>query len=154
MLESFTNHPKVNELWRHSATKGHNNHFYLQPKITKSKCMLSNCHGVMKMGNIVPRAGIEPTFPAFWSSVLIITSPMLPAITMLPTPTCIWLSYEVTHPPKIVSLLLLTITYRQLLYIYINTQCRFNNHTSCSLCKILVTVPVLWGWWKWETLPL
>ena len=26
--------------------------------------------GVMKMGNIVPRVGLEPTYLAFWASVL------------------------------------------------------------------------------------
>ena len=29
--------------------------------------------GLMKMGNIVPRAGIEPTYLTFWASVLTIT---------------------------------------------------------------------------------
>ena len=34
--------------------------------------------GEMKMGNIVPRAGIEPTFLAFQASVLTITTHTLP----------------------------------------------------------------------------
>ena len=43
--------------------------------------------GVMKMGNIAPRVGIEPTSLAF--SVLAITPPRLPDVTALPTPTSI-----------------------------------------------------------------
>ena len=34
--------------------------------------------GEMKMGNIVPKAGFEPTSLAFWASVLIITLLRLP----------------------------------------------------------------------------
>ena len=34
--------------------------------------------GEMAMGNIVPRAGNEPTLPAFWASVLTITPQRLP----------------------------------------------------------------------------
>ena len=41
--------------------------------------------GVMKMGNIVLRAGVEPTSLAFWASVLTITPPMLPDATTVPT---------------------------------------------------------------------
>ena len=43
--------------------------------------------GVMKMGNIAPRDEIEPTPPAFWTSMLTITPPRLPDITKLPTST-------------------------------------------------------------------
>ena len=32
--------------------------------------MATSLIGVMKMGNIVPRAGLEPTSLAFWASVL------------------------------------------------------------------------------------
>ena len=58
----------------------------------------------MRMGNIAPREGIEPTFLAFQGSVLTIKPPRLPAVTMLSTPTCIWIVWEVsadyyTHPP-------------------------------------------------------
>ena len=45
--------------------------------------------GVMKMGNIVPRVGIEPTTLATWANMITITQPRLPAVPMLPTPTCI-----------------------------------------------------------------
>ena len=41
--------------------------------------------GEMKMGNILLKAGIEPTFLAFQASVLINTPPRLPAVTTLPT---------------------------------------------------------------------
>ena len=43
----------------------------------------------MKMGNTVPSAGIEATSLAFRASVLSITPPRLPDVTMLPTPTCL-----------------------------------------------------------------
>ena len=42
---------------------------------------------VMKMRNIVPSAGIEPTSLAFQASVLTITPPRLPDVTTLPTAT-------------------------------------------------------------------
>ena len=45
--------------------------------------------GVMKMGNSVYRAAIEPTSLAFRASVLTITSPRLPDIITLYTPTCL-----------------------------------------------------------------
>ena len=48
--------------------------------------MATSVMGVMKMGNIAPRTGIEPTPFAFWASVLTITPPRLPNITTLPTP--------------------------------------------------------------------
>ena len=48
------------------------------------------CHdnvvGVMKMGNIVPRAGLEPTSLAFWVSVLPLD---FPDVTTILTPTCL-----------------------------------------------------------------
>ena len=40
--------------------------------------------GVMKMGNIVPRARIEPTSLAFHA-----TPPRLPDVTILSMPTCL-----------------------------------------------------------------
>ena len=43
--------------------------------------------GVIKMGNIMPRVGIDPSSLAFQASVLSITSPRLPGVTTLPTPT-------------------------------------------------------------------
>ena len=45
--------------------------------------------GGMKMGNIVSRAGIEPTSFAFWASVLTISPSRLPDVTTLPIPTCL-----------------------------------------------------------------
>ena len=41
--------------------------------------------GMLKMGNIVSKARIEPTSLAFRASVLTITLPRLPDITILPT---------------------------------------------------------------------
>ena len=40
----------------------------------------------MKMGNITPRAGIEPTSLRSWVSVLTITPPRLPDVTIVPMP--------------------------------------------------------------------
>ena len=45
--------------------------------------------GVMKMGNMVPRGGFEPTSFEFWASVLTITSPRLLDITILSMATCL-----------------------------------------------------------------
>ena len=41
----------------------------------------------MKMGNIAARVGIKPPSFAFWVRILTITPPMLPDVTILPTPT-------------------------------------------------------------------
>ena len=41
---------------------------------------------VMKMGNIAPRAEIEPTSLAFRASVLTITPPRIPYVTTLSKP--------------------------------------------------------------------
>ena len=49
--------------------------------------MATNAVGVTKMGNIVPRMGIEPTCLVFQVRVLTITPPRLPDITILPTST-------------------------------------------------------------------
>ena len=52
--------------------------------------MATSVMSVMKMGNCVPIVGIEPTPLAFQVSVLTITPPRLPAVTMLPIPTCVY----------------------------------------------------------------
>ena len=44
---------------------------------------------VMNMGNIVPRAVIEPISLAFQASMLTITPHMLPDVTITPMPTCL-----------------------------------------------------------------
>ena len=38
---------------------------------------------------VVPRTGIETTSPVFQASVLTITPPRFPDVTVLPTPTCL-----------------------------------------------------------------
>ena len=48
-----------------------------------------NVVGVMKMGNMTPKAGIERTSLAFRASILTITPPSLPYVNTLPTPTCL-----------------------------------------------------------------
>ena len=42
--------------------------------------------GVMKMGNTVPRVGLEPTSLAFWASVLLLKHVGVPDVTTSPTP--------------------------------------------------------------------
>ena len=44
---------------------------------------------VMKMGNIVPRAGLEPTSLAFRASVPPLHHVGFPGVTTTPTPTCL-----------------------------------------------------------------
>ena len=46
---------------------------------------------VMKMENIAPGAGFEPTLWGFLASVLTIRPPRLPGISMLCVPICMWL---------------------------------------------------------------
>ena len=73
-------------------------------------------------------------------SVLTITSHKFPDVTTLPMPTCLEVSANYyTRPPGIVSLLILTITYIQSMVLHIHTQGRFNDHTACSLYRIMVT---------------
>ena len=59
----------------------------------------------MKMGNIVPRTGSEPTSHAFQASVLTITPHSLLDVTTLSTPTCLCgslplRSVQITTVPK------------------------------------------------------
>ena len=51
--------------------------------------METSIMGVMKMGNIVHRAGIEPTSLAFRASVLPLHHVGYPDVTTIPTPTCL-----------------------------------------------------------------
>ena len=54
-----------------------------------NNCQHEYVVGVMKMGNIAPRAGIEPTSLAFQARLLTIIPPRLPDVTTLPMPTCV-----------------------------------------------------------------
>ena len=85
--------------------------------------------GVIKMGNIIPRAGLEPTSLAFQASVLPYSPCRLPDVNTMPIPTCLCSSFPqrsvqttaLTPPPGIVSLLMLTyIICKQWAYIYIH----------------------------------
>ena len=54
----------------------------------RSEVSAEHCNtfmGEMKMGNIVPREGVEHTFLAFQASVQTITPPRPPAVTTLHT---------------------------------------------------------------------
>ena len=71
----------------------------------------------MKMENIAPRTGLEPTYLAFWGSVLTITQPQLPDITTLSMPTHLYASLPersvqttTLNPTGIVIILILSIT--------------------------------------------
>ena len=119
-----------------------------------SSAKLSSDVGVVKIGNIVPTAGIEPPF---WAIVLTITPPRLADVINSPMSTCQCSSLRrevsadyYTSPPEIVSHLMLTITYILPLTLHIHTQA--TNHTAHSLYRILVTAPQLWVWWKCELL--
>ena len=93
---------------------------------------------VMKMGNIAPGVEIEPTSLAFWASVLTITPFSLCLCSSL-FERSVQTAY--THPHGIVSLLLLTFAYTRAMDLtYIHRQCMFENHTTCSLYRIMVMV--------------
>ena len=99
--------------------------------------------GVIKMRNIVPRAGIEPTSLAFQASVLTIKSPRLADVTTVATATSIYDFPErsvqpTSRPPGLVSLLMLIITYIQAMTLHLHTQDRLNNYPSCGLHRIIV----------------
>ena len=51
--------------------------------------MATSAVGVMKMGNIVPRVGIEPTPLAFPDRCATVTPCRLPDITIIPLPSCL-----------------------------------------------------------------
>ena len=53
---------------------------------TQSLSMQPVVSEVMKMGSIVPRVGGDPTYLAFWTSVLTITPHRHLDVTTLPTP--------------------------------------------------------------------
>ena len=81
----------------------------------------------MKMGNTVPRAGIEPTSLAFQASVLPFTPCKVPDVTTIPTPTCLCrsLPQRSVQATTLESLLMPTITFIQAtalhIYVYIYT---------------------------------
>ena len=45
--------------------------------------------GVIKMGNIAPRAGFEARPHTLWASVLTITPPRVPSVIMLTVHSCL-----------------------------------------------------------------
>ena len=90
------------------------------------------------MGTIVPRAVIEPTSLAFQASVIpfhhlgFLMSPLYPRLTLYEAP-CLRGRYRLLHSSP----------WNAYNYIWAgtsHTQVRFNNHTACSLYKIMVTV--------------
>ena len=52
-------------------------------------CIHTCVVGVMKIGNIVPRVGLEPTSLAFQASVLPLHHVVFSDVTTMPTPTCL-----------------------------------------------------------------
>ena len=61
--------------------------------------------GMMKIGNIVPRAGIKYMSLTFWAIVLMVTPCRLPNVTTISTPACLcsslpqWLVQTATLVP-------------------------------------------------------
>ena len=53
------------------------------------RCLIGCVVGVMKMGNNVPRAGLEPTSLTFWASVRPLHHIGFPDVTNVPMPTCL-----------------------------------------------------------------
>ena len=101
--------------------------------------------GVLKMGNTLPRARLEPTYMTFQASVLPlhhICSLMSP---LYPHP-CVYVVLchrgqcrQLHSSPGIISLLMLTISYIQVMALHIHTQGKFSNHTAHSLFRIMVS---------------
>ena len=94
-----------------------------------------------KMRNIVLRAGIEPTSLAFWGSMLplhhvgSLISPLYPWLPVYTAP-CL----RGQWPTTLVHLESFNAyNYIQTMALHIHTQGRFNNHTACSLYRIMVT---------------
>ena len=108
----------------------------------------------MKMGNIVPRAGIEPTSLAFRASVLpvhhvgFLMSPLYPYLLVHATP-CFRGQCRLLHLPlwncKSVNAYNYVHTGNSLTHIH--TQGNFNKQTAHNLYSILVMAPVSWMWW-------
>ena len=77
----------------------------------------------MKMGNPVPRVGLESTFLPFQASGLPLHHVGFPEVTTIPMPTCLCsaIPQSSVQTTKLVPPLMLTVTYRQWPYIYIFT---------------------------------
>ena len=112
----------------------------------------------MEMGNIVPRVGIEPTLPALCASVITTTPHRLPwchhyshaylSMQLLSWEWDVSAAYY-TCPPRIVSLLILTVT-------YCNTYSYSYIHTSSYLALQALAcrwdsrlLPYMNGGWAW-----
>ena len=101
--------------------------------------------GVMKMQNIVLRAGIEHTYLTFQVSVLTIKPP---DVTTIPKPTCLCnslLEKSVQSTPHSRVYPLDCKYFNACNYIHTSnhlTQGGFNNHTACSLYRILIMASV------------
>ena len=104
----------------------------------------------MKMRNIVPRVGIEPTSLAFQANLLTISPPRIPDVTTLPVATCLCSclperSVQITTLVTMeLSRLMLTITYTQAMTLY----GKFNNHTAHNLYRIMAMATSVVGLMK------
>ena len=81
----------------HDLTYTHTQGRFIDHTIHSLYRILYMATSVMKMESIVPRAGMESSFLAFWASVLTFTTPRPPDVTMLPTPVC--LCWSLPHRP-------------------------------------------------------
>ena len=100
---------------------------------------------LMKMGSILSRAGIEPTYLTFRGSVLTITPCRPPDIRTLALP--VYANACLRSQCRLLQLVPLGIAYN---YIHKGNghtykQGRFNNHTAHSFYGIMVMEPVWWG---------
>ena len=69
---------------------------------------------MMKVGNIVPRAGLEPTYLTFWASVIPLHYGSSLMLSLYPQVSADYY----TRPHRIVNLLMLIITYIQAIAIH------------------------------------
>ena len=127
---------------RYSATSGDT-----ASKTGQSQTVPSSiwCHGsgMMKLANIAFVMGIEPTFLVFLASVLTIIPSRLLHVSTWPMSICLCSSL----PQWSVQTTTLVFCGLEVL-----TGSEHTYYIACNLFRILVMVPVSWGWWKSEML--
>ena len=112
----------------------------------------TNVMGVMKMGNTMPIAGLEPTYPAFWASV---PPCRLPDVTMISMPTCLCRSFPQRSPrlPHIYQSESLSLWSNISEPTYSYSQCKRNcitenkGQSAFCICNIYIYIYVLFANW-------
>ena len=108
--------------------------------------------GLMKMGNIVPRAWIERPPLTFQGSALYHYTTLSPlSIQSMQHLASELRAENYTRPFGMVILCMLKITYIQAMALHIHTRGRFNNHIAHSLYRIMVTATSVVGVTKMGT---